>query len=185
MGRLEVFTTFEGNEFIFEYLPAGSILNYRVLFTDDIMEFNVRFAQPTYLLQISLDSLEILEEDFPPFQKKVLGYQNNLLKGGQSYPLDYLVPARSSKQAKKHFRLNIFKNVTATIIGEVRDYNRKPKLGNILKKLKGQPKDVIRQKLTSLYSKSSHVVQEDPKFDKIMQGISRINKNVGIQLESL
>ena len=81
--------------------------------------------------------------------------------------------------------MNIFKNVTATIIGEVRDYNRKPKLGDILKKLKGQPKDIIRQKLTSLYSNTLQVAQEDPKFDRIMQGISRINKNVGIQLQSI
>lgn len=34
-GCLEMYTEFEGNEFILETLTAGSILNYRVLFTDE------------------------------------------------------------------------------------------------------------------------------------------------------
>lgn len=36
-GVLEVYTEFEGNEFIIERLKSGSILNYRVIFTDDRM----------------------------------------------------------------------------------------------------------------------------------------------------
>ena len=36
-GNLEVFSEFEGNEFIIEKLKPGSILNYRNIFTDDKM----------------------------------------------------------------------------------------------------------------------------------------------------
>ena len=41
-GCLEVFTEFEGNEFIIERLPTGSVLNYRVVFTEDRMMVNIR-----------------------------------------------------------------------------------------------------------------------------------------------
>jgi CRP-like cAMP-binding protein len=36
-GNLEVFTEFEGNEFIIELLKPGSILNFSTVFTDDKM----------------------------------------------------------------------------------------------------------------------------------------------------
>lgn len=41
-GELEIFTEFEGNEFVFETLKPGSILNYRNIFTDDKMQVSVR-----------------------------------------------------------------------------------------------------------------------------------------------
>ena len=41
-GILEVYTDFEGNEFIIERLKAGSILNYRLIFTDDLSQINIR-----------------------------------------------------------------------------------------------------------------------------------------------
>jgi CRP-like cAMP-binding protein len=34
-GALEIYTDFEGNEFVIERLMPGSILNHRVIFTDD------------------------------------------------------------------------------------------------------------------------------------------------------
>ena len=34
-GSLEIYNTFEGNEFIIETLKPGSVLNYRVIFSDD------------------------------------------------------------------------------------------------------------------------------------------------------
>ena len=41
-GALEVYTEFEGNEFIIETLHCGTILNYRTIFTDDHMRVSVR-----------------------------------------------------------------------------------------------------------------------------------------------
>lgn len=41
-GNLEVYTEFEGNEFVIEILKPGSILNYRNGFVDDKMLVNVR-----------------------------------------------------------------------------------------------------------------------------------------------
>ena len=34
-GCLEMYTEFEGNDFVLETLTAGAILNYRVVFTDE------------------------------------------------------------------------------------------------------------------------------------------------------
>lgn len=41
-GYLEVFTYFEGQEFAITRLGPGSILNYRALFLQEPMIFNVR-----------------------------------------------------------------------------------------------------------------------------------------------
>ena len=47
-GCLELFTMFEGNEFVIERLEQGSILNYRVIFTEDEMHLNVRAKGNTH-----------------------------------------------------------------------------------------------------------------------------------------
>ena len=44
-GTLEVYTEFEGNEFVIDKLNPGSILNYRNIFTDDKMRVKVRSSQ--------------------------------------------------------------------------------------------------------------------------------------------
>jgi CRP-like cAMP-binding protein len=41
-GNLEIYSEFEGNEFIIEKLKPGSILNYRNILTDDKMHVQVR-----------------------------------------------------------------------------------------------------------------------------------------------
>jgi CRP-like cAMP-binding protein len=41
-GKLEIYSDFEGNEFIIEVLKPGSILNHRMIFTEDTMQVNVR-----------------------------------------------------------------------------------------------------------------------------------------------
>ena len=43
-GILEVYTEFEGNEFVIEKLTAGSVLNYRSIHLEDLMYVNVRAA---------------------------------------------------------------------------------------------------------------------------------------------
>ena len=41
-GCLEVYTEFEGNEFVIEKLKPGSILNYTNIFMDEKMQVSVR-----------------------------------------------------------------------------------------------------------------------------------------------
>ena len=42
---VELYTEFEGNEFVLERLISGSIINQRVLFMEDLMYVNVRAAK--------------------------------------------------------------------------------------------------------------------------------------------
>jgi len=60
-GCLELYTEFEGNEFILDFLPAGSILNHKVLFMDDLMYVNVRAGVPTHILELTQDGFDNLE----------------------------------------------------------------------------------------------------------------------------
>lgn len=53
-GCLELFTELEGNVFVIERLYQGSILNSRVIFTDDQMHLSVKTVGHTLLHQITL-----------------------------------------------------------------------------------------------------------------------------------
>jgi hypothetical protein len=68
---LEVFTEFEGNEFVIEKLPPGSILNYRTLHMEDKMAVNIRASTGTYLRMLRNDKIEILKEMDDNFSKKM------------------------------------------------------------------------------------------------------------------
>lgn len=41
-GVVEVYTFFEGNEFIIDRLHSGSVINYRSFFMEDLMYVNLR-----------------------------------------------------------------------------------------------------------------------------------------------
>ena len=56
-GCLEVYTEFEGNDFVLEKLKPGSILNYRSILTDDRMQVKVRSkltGDGTYIQKLSI-----------------------------------------------------------------------------------------------------------------------------------
>jgi CRP-like cAMP-binding protein len=71
-GCLEVFTVFDGNEFVIETLKTGSVLNYRVVFTDDTMMVNIRATQLTYMLEYKEELFENIKEDDPVYNKKLM-----------------------------------------------------------------------------------------------------------------
>jgi F-box and leucine-rich repeat protein 7 len=79
-GELEVFTEFEGNKFVIERLPTGSVLNYRVVFTEDRMMVNIRATQGSYILELSEDEFENMDQVDPVFDRKIKFYQNQLFK---------------------------------------------------------------------------------------------------------
>jgi len=51
-GCLEVFTMFEGNEFVIDRLPKGSCIGHRVVFTEDQMIVNIRAKEPSYVSRL-------------------------------------------------------------------------------------------------------------------------------------
>ena len=53
-GVIEVYTLFEGNEFIIDYLYSGSVINYRSFFMEDMMRVNMRCKENCQLLLLKL-----------------------------------------------------------------------------------------------------------------------------------
>ena len=88
---LEVYTDFEGNEFIIEKLPHGSVLNYRGIFNGDYMHTNVRALNNTHLRELTLDKLNEIKESDQKFKNKLTMWENHLLRIGHNIPLDYIV----------------------------------------------------------------------------------------------
>jgi CRP-like cAMP-binding protein len=78
-GCLEVYTEFDGNEFVLEFLGAGSVLNYQLIFTEDRQSVYVRARVNSYIQVLTLADLATIQQNFPLFDKRVLKFQNQLL----------------------------------------------------------------------------------------------------------
>ena len=77
-GSIELYSEFEGNEFILEKLPAGSIINPRVLFMEDRMYVNVRATKLTgaHTLELGKNEFELLSLEYEDLKKKILMYES-------------------------------------------------------------------------------------------------------------
>jgi len=64
----------EGNPFCIEHLNAGSILNHRVVFTEDQMVVNIQATMPTYILELTEKDFEYLQQEDQVFNKKIQMY---------------------------------------------------------------------------------------------------------------
>jgi len=113
-GVLEVYTEFEGNEFIIDRLKPGSILNYRLVFTDDLMQVSVRTLDNTQTIELTEDKLREIMSSDQEFEKKLRLYENQILRHG-SIPLDYLLSSTQEAHPAKFNaakrRKNVLKNV--------------------------------------------------------------------------
>lgn len=90
-GELEAFVDLDGNEFIIERFPTGSILNSRQLITEDRMFLQVRAVKATYLLKFSKKLQLDLISKYSDLNIRFLKYNDMLLKQGKAYPLDILL----------------------------------------------------------------------------------------------
>ena len=52
-GMVEVYTEFEGNEFLIDRLYEGSVINYRTFLMDDIMSVNIRAVENVNMLELN------------------------------------------------------------------------------------------------------------------------------------
>ena len=75
---VELYTEFEGNEFVLERLPSGSIINQRVLFMEDLMYVNMRASKTlgAHILELNKDGLEILTAEYEDLRKKIMMFEN-------------------------------------------------------------------------------------------------------------
>ena len=78
-GCVEVYTYFDGNEFIIERLYTGAVINYRNLFIDDKVYLQYRAAELTILSYIDnkqfkdlIDNDKDLEDQIQRFVLKTL-----------------------------------------------------------------------------------------------------------------
>lgn len=197
-GMAEVYTECEGNEFIIDRLYEGSIINYRTFIMEDIMSVNIRAVENVSMLELNHTAFDKMLDEFEGFRKKIMIFQNTMLKKGVRYPLDYIVDVpdlrRHRNMSKEEnikflYRRNKLKNVVFRRIVEIRDYKKKPKLHEVIETYTKQfgnienSKDFIAEKIRQLYEKDDaheevgrpvHV--ESVKYEKIMSSFDRITK---------
>ena len=73
-GCLELYTEMEGNYFCIEELKQGSILNHRVIFTDDCFHVDVRAKGNTHLLELPYEKFEEVTKSHKQFFKRIKLY---------------------------------------------------------------------------------------------------------------
>ena len=60
-GAVELYTTFEGNEFVIERLYRGSAVNFRAFFMDDLMYVYIKCCKNKLLLELDKKTLESIK----------------------------------------------------------------------------------------------------------------------------
>ena len=81
-GILEVYTSFEANEFIIEKLGRGTALNHRAYFMKDSMYVNIRCTKEAKVLSLPLERMKEIIARWPEkkFSNDMLYFQNRILK---------------------------------------------------------------------------------------------------------
>ena len=107
----------------------------------------------------------------------------------KTFPLDYVMNLPKelrdikdpNKQENIWRRENIFKNVIMRRIIEIRVLKKKPRLGDILKMIKGKDlsnpkvKEDFKRKIFALYDENPHEHHvEDPKYERLMSNFDRM-----------
>jgi CRP-like cAMP-binding protein len=189
-GIVEFYTHFEEFEFVIERLYSGSLYNFRTFFMEDLMYVNARCETNVTLLEISKSALEEIMEKHDDFKRKMLSYQNQILKFEKAYPLDYLVNVPKEFQEDKIYsedalkRDNAFKNAIMRRVIEIRFEKQKPKLSDLLKMFKGKDKEELRKKMFVLYERQEND-GENSKYTILMTLFDRVHKVLGSQLSAL
>ena len=73
---MEIYTSFDSNEFVLETLYPGSAVNYRAFFMQDLMYVNVRCSKATKLLELSNTAIGEIRErwDHKKWSNEILFY---------------------------------------------------------------------------------------------------------------
>ena len=80
-GILEVYTAFEGHDFVIERLGRGSALNHSAIFKQDTMHVHVKCAKDARILELPLTSLREVIEEFhgTRWARLMRKYENKVL----------------------------------------------------------------------------------------------------------
>jgi len=100
-GCIEVFTKFEGKEFVIERLFRGSIINYRTFFMEYKAVCEMRFAEASVLKALHKDKFEQICEAYPKtLGKNFNSYKLKIVKEQKTIPLDYIMVLPPAVQKK-------------------------------------------------------------------------------------
>ena len=79
-GVVEVHMISEEDDFVFETLRSGTVINHRSFLTEDPMLVNLRTSTNVELLELTNSQLHELMDIYDDFKKKIMQYQHLLLK---------------------------------------------------------------------------------------------------------
>ena len=199
-GVIEVYTKFEGTEFVIEQLHKGSAINHRAFFMKDQSYVNFRCQTDAKLLQLSHQKMKELIDKYEdrPFGRDLLIYQNKILKQERKFPCDYVmrVPRTIQMNDDMAYRQNGLKNVVMRIIIDIRNRKNKPKLTHFIqvyrekKRESGASKAAIKaefqNKFRMLYGEDQEEEKaEDIKFDQMMLNFNRLQDQLNVQQQQL
>jgi CRP-like cAMP-binding protein len=70
-GQIEVYTEFEGNEFVIDRLGPGAVINPGSFWLGDLMTVNMRCGMFTAIYSLSKEDVDLIRLDNPEFNKKL------------------------------------------------------------------------------------------------------------------
>lgn len=111
-GIIEVYTQFEGKEFVIERLFRGSIINYRTFFMEDRAICELRFAANSILKALKKERMEEICAKYPRSLGKTFShYKLKIIKEQKSIPLDYVMvlPSRITSKIKHATRKKLIR----------------------------------------------------------------------------
>ena len=186
-GCLEVYTSFEGNEFVIERLHRGSAINSNAFFMRDSMYVNVRCTKESKVLLLSLESMKAIMgkyADKDKFNNEMLYYQNKILKLEKKFPLDYIMQIPPTERGVVDEgmarRENTLKNVVMNIVIKIRERKKRPKLSDFMavyrtKQGDANAKEMFQKKFRMLYSgEPIENNVEDAKYNKLAETLMRV-----------
>jgi len=121
-GVIEVYTEFDGHEFIIDRLPQGSFINYESFFLDDLMSVYMRSMTNTHLKVIHKKYFDIYAARYPAFKMSMMLYEKNILFRNKSNSINYkftgVCKTKNGKNLSKKTleREYLLKNVVLNII---------------------------------------------------------------------
>lgn len=143
------------------------------------------------MLELSRDEMENITRTFEIGNKLNTEFTRleKLNGAGQRYPLDYMLASDKTNNQRELRLSGIFKNVTMTIISEIKDKRKRPKLSDFIKRYhdnKDQPnaKQEFQKKFKMLYS-DAYEEDKDPKFDELILVFDRMQKAIHSQHRAL
>jgi len=136
-GLVDVFTTFESNEFIVDKLGRGTVLNHRTFFKKDLITVSYRCSKDCRIYSLDVADMKdiIAKYSRKRFMKVIDRYQNKIVKQTVKYPLDYISVNPAEKKIDRGLvaRSSKLKNTIMSVVLKNRGIKNRPKLSDFMR----------------------------------------------------